>query len=295
MEGPNKGKPGRCPKGMQGSPRPDKPKQVKPKTGKKPIVNQPTPKVSKPKPPAVKPKKTQKLTKEQQAQADREDYKTNGVKAKSFKKWFGDWEYDAPNASKVIDPKTGQPQQTMPTEVSKVRDEEGNVQVVYHGTPFAAFDEFLKSKQANGNELLYGPGFYFSDSEDYVKEYQAGTTGGGHLFKVYLNIRKPFDLDNDKIPLDKLPPKVQSQFASPEVSWEDLTDKEVWDKRAKPKMTKIETTELLEKLGYDGITHASNSGYRIWVAFDPKQIKSVDNEGTFDPKSAKINKHLIET
>ena len=373
QEGVNKGKPGPCPKGLQGPPRPDKPKVGKP------VANQPTPKVGKPKPPMVKPKKTPKLTKEQQeqqAQADREDYKKNGIRAKSFKNWFGDWEHDTPNASKVVDPKTGEPQQTGPVTASKVRDENGQAKIVYHGTPFAAFDKFLKSKQAPGNELLYGPGFYFTDSPEIVADYEArgsglvkGPTPGtqGHIFKVFLNIRKPFDQDKDKIPLDKLPPNIRNKYArikeasingkSTEdlpydqreeirkvlnryippnelgFSFDEVLNRYSWKKEIKrdlarigfnleykppsgiswkeltlkrDRMSKVQANQLLAKLGYDGITHIGHYGaragakvagvvtHRVWIAFDPKQIKSVDNEGTFDPKSAKINKDLEE-
>ena len=39
-----------------------------------------------------------------------EEYKRLGTRAPRFKAWFGDWENDAPNASKVVDPETGEPQ-----------------------------------------------------------------------------------------------------------------------------------------------------------------------------------------
>jgi hypothetical protein len=57
---------------------------------------------------------------------------------------------------------------------------------------------------------------------------------------------------------------------------------------------KAETQKLLAELGYDGITHIGgkvmgNKDHRVWIAFKPNQIKSVDNRGTFDAGSERID------
>ena len=57
-----------------------------------------------------------------------EQYKT--VRTPEFKRWFGDWENDPANASKVV-------------------DENGEPLVVYHGTK-EAFDKFEPSKISQG-------------------------------------------------------------------------------------------------------------------------------------------------
>jgi len=51
-------------------------------------------------------------------------------------------------------------------------------------------------------------------------------------------------------------------------------------------MRKEEVTEVLRRAGYDGITHiggvtVGNKEHRVWIAFEPNQIKSIDNEGGF--------------
>ncbi len=72
-----------------------------------------------------------------------EDWKKNGIRSKAFKSWFGDWEKDPASASKVVDPKTGEPQvhHTMPENAAKV-DPEAKPIIMYHGTPRGALDEF---------------------------------------------------------------------------------------------------------------------------------------------------------
>ena len=96
-----------------------------------------------------------------------EDYKANGVRAASFKKWFGDWEDDPDNASKVVN-KDGEPQETY--HLSKVRDATGKPVTVYHGTSKGGFESFDKNKIAKGS--LYGPGFYFTEDSVIAQQYQ---------------------------------------------------------------------------------------------------------------------------
>ena len=60
---------------------------------------------------------------------------------------------------------------------SKARDEDGNLQVVYHGTPAGEFYTFDKAK--GDVEGDFGSGFYFSDSED---DMAANYEGGGPDF-----------------------------------------------------------------------------------------------------------------
>ena len=70
------------------------------------------------------------------------------VRTEAFKNWFGDWENDPENASKVVDPETGEPK------------------VVYHGTG-SKFWEFKYDSDAN--EL--GAGYYFTDDEVLAHRY----------------------------------------------------------------------------------------------------------------------------
>ena len=84
------------------------------------------------------------------------------VRTDSFKKWFGDWEKDPQNASKVL-------------------DENGEPKVVIHGT-YKDFDVYDSSKIERTSE---GFGFYFIDNEVLAAQY------GDKFVKAYLNLRNP--------------------------------------------------------------------------------------------------------
>lgn len=73
---------------------------------------------------------------------------------------------------------------------SVVRDENGNLKVMYHGTP-------------NGDFNVFKDGTYFTDNKEYADTYQnpgASSISTGKVasnpktFEVYLDIKKPFDL-----------------------------------------------------------------------------------------------------
>ena len=64
------------------------------------------------------------------------------VRTKAFKDWFGDWENDPENASKVV-------------------DENGEPMVVYHGTAIGGFSIFGKASK----------GIYFTDSRKAIDDY----------------------------------------------------------------------------------------------------------------------------
>jgi hypothetical protein len=83
-----------------------------------------------------------------------EQYKL--VRTPAFKKWFGDWDNDSNNASKVVD-KNGEPL------------------VVYHGSP-ANFNIFEEKPKQIGRRKLSIKGHYFSISKWAARQY-AGSDG----------------------------------------------------------------------------------------------------------------------
>lgn len=99
------------------------------------------------------------------------DWKKNKTRGVSFKAWFGDWEHDAPNASKVRDAETGEPTETQQIEgaASKVVGKDGKPRLVYHGTAKGGFDAFDKGLASKDN--LYGDGFYFTEDKGIAEEY----------------------------------------------------------------------------------------------------------------------------
>lgn len=85
------------------------------------------------------------------------------VRTTEFKDWFGDWENNTNDSSKVI-------------------DENGEPLICYHGTKIN-FDVFDTDRQKNG---WLGKGFYFTDNKKRTKEH------GKIILQVFLNIRNPF-------------------------------------------------------------------------------------------------------
>ena len=243
---------------------------------------------------------------EDTVEAVRQDYKQNGVKSKAFKNWFGDWENNSEQASKVVNKETGEPQEThpIPGTGSQARGKNGNPIVVYHGTWKGDFDEFRKDKISDRN--LFGPGFYFTEDRDVAESYRKKDepsendkeSDESKVYAVYLNIRKPFDIDNPPAFRD-FPDVAKSLLLEVFPYMEHRQDElvkyarllSVWKDKSK-------VNEFLAQHGYDGFTHigGDRSGegqhHRVWIAFEPNQIKSVDNVGTFDPNTGRIGKGL---
>ena len=104
------------------------------------------------------------------------------VRTKAFKEWFGDWENNTANASKVV-------------------DENGEPLVVYHGSnnKFTTFSYDYFGRHDPGS---LGKAFYFSHknvAEAYAEEAVDNYDGEKTLYPVFLNIRNiaTDEIDND--------------------------------------------------------------------------------------------------
>lgn len=214
------------------------------------------------------------------------------VRTEAFKNWFGDWEHDPENASKVV-------------------DENGEPRVVYHGSG-AKFNTF-SHKFAMKNGAVKGRGFYFTDDQGYAEGF---APKGGHLFKVFLNLRNPFDAE--KLSLSKkdverviehLDPDgdlIVSDYASsangyPGKAWyrkalketvDAIVDSSVNDADIISELYTIGGQEaalraVAETLGRDGFM--SRGPVNMQIVFSSTQIKSAtDNRGTYEPKNPDI-------
>ncbi len=87
------------------------------------------------------------------------------VRSPQFKAWFGDWEHDPENASKVV-------------------DENGEPLVVYHGTAQEDLSIF-DLMQARQNADI--PSFFFSTQKEEAEGY------GDNVIAAFLNIRNPVE------------------------------------------------------------------------------------------------------
>ena len=133
---------------------------------------------------------------------------------------------------------------------SKVVDEQGRPLVVYHGTK-AQFDEFNINSPRTGVDI-FGRGFYFTPYKNKAKFY------GKIVMPVYLSITNP----------------------------ENITE-------LTPDTLNSDTAKLKEE-GKNGIifdrTNDKTDELLTYVAFEPNQIKSVDNRGTYSADTGNIYK-----
>jgi len=60
---------------------------------------------------------------------------------------------------------------------SKIVTEEGKPRKMFHGSPWDEFEKFDLEKLSNPENLLYGPGFYFTDREEIARDYQKRSSG----------------------------------------------------------------------------------------------------------------------
>lgn len=85
---------------------------------------------------------------------------------------------------------------------SKVRDENGNLKVVYHGTPSGGFTQFQMTEHAHSSLMSeFGAGFYFDTNKDGARRYMKPvnkTSRGGRakLYEAYLNIKNPLEISD---------------------------------------------------------------------------------------------------
>lgn len=184
-----------------------------------------------------------------------------------FKKYFGDWQNNPEDASKVV-------------------DEDGKPLEVYHGTtssePFFIFEK---------DDV----GFHFG-TEEQAKE---RATDEKSIIKAYLNIRNPLVIPQDIGDWNGL--NMADYILSGDIDFditEDLrktekdietlekiaadTDSDGYNSSASKAMR-----EFLKSKGYDGIQYLNSfEGDKesvSWIAFNSTQIKSAtDNIGTFD-------------
>lgn len=156
---------------------------------------------------------------------------------------------------------------------SKVVDETGKPLVVYHGTN-ADFDTFDLGFENEGRML--GDGVYLTNMQDKANKY------GKNIMKLYANIKHPFYLDEENA-IKQISKNLGISKAEIN-SWLKYYDNNKMQTLNRL-FREYDLTNKLKEKNYDGIIF--NNGYEI-VAFTPEQIKSVNNQGTFDSSNANI-------
>jgi hypothetical protein len=136
---------------------------------------------------------------------------------------------------------------------SKVVDENGDPLVVYHGTE-QEFDQFSPDEQAAGK---LGKGFYFTPNEGaagFFSRVRGNKAGTARIVATYVSLQNPLIYASER----DLPVGDIQQAA-------------------------------IKDAGYDGIILQDGSGgVKELIVFEPTQIKSVDNVGTFDAADPRI-------
>ena len=182
------------------------------------------------------------------------------VRTDNFKKWFGDWENDPENASKVV-------------------DENGEPMVVYHGrsTDFNTFEKKEGVRFVMGFEdKVKADGFFFSPDKGFAEEFAGNAArhrgGKANVVPCFLNIRKPLDLvseDYDKRYEDVTGWSWVVGMDSQDNLWEIMDEEGMADK--------------MKAKGYDGAIFVEevDDNYEptqiSYCALDANQIKSADN------------------
>ncbi len=151
---------------------------------------------------------------------------------------------------------------------SAVRDEDGRLLVMYHGTraengDFTVFDYSKAVKKGGLGLKALGKGNYFTS-----KQLNGTERFGSRVIEAYLNITNPFVYDGSAGDTVSLAEQVQKKTGTDTqgMSYDALQD-------------------AMRDLGYDGVVEYRRDGsLGIAVTFDSEQIKNVTNQNpTGDP------------
>lgn len=237
------------------------------------------------------------------------------VRSPQFKAWFGDWENDPANASKIINPRTGEPL------------------VVYHGTAgkFEAFDRGARAVSGSSTN----DGFFFSDSPDVAGSYASVDSNyvpqpmvRGRIYDIDDNLTSDLGVFDSS---DALYAHLREREAAGEyVDWDGVVTNTEYPQVPlsarniipaflnirQPKVTDFGglpwnalpaaqggyiTTDVLAREAQQSADGAVFTNVRdshaqsdtqvstVYVAYDANQIKSaVDNSGEFSPTDARF-------
>ena len=202
---------------------------------------------------------------------------------------------------------------------SKVVDEQGRAQVLYHGTIHDVKEPHGLFWMTNGKNAAAGfadrQAFAnqdrgdddYREADEFSHEYDEVGAAGQNVMPVYASIKNPLNLTeldvtstlteaaeflHEKGVIEKV-----DEDALAEIAMELSTEERVMGPRSLvPTYRAIEALAAypdIQKAGFDGVklTDQNVKGQRInaWGAFAPEQVKSaIGNRGTFDPSSPDI-------
>ena len=227
------------------------------------------------------------------------------VRTDAFKDWFGDWQNDPANASKVL-------------------DENGEPLVVYHGSKMAGFDEFQQlDESVNGfftTDNKAGANTYATNREErrnnvMADEAQLNAEPHHGIYSLFANIKNPAVYD--------FAGKMYNEYGEPQGYYVEMSGEE-WDMLPVPKFateeealafarengepdsavktTYLSTDDLVEMAkaaGHDGVIFKNvldgaehNEEMPVmndYIAFEPNQLKSAtQNIGAFSSEDNRL-------
>ena len=207
------------------------------------------------------------------------------VRTKAFKDWFGDWENDPDNSSKVI-------------------DENGEPMVVYHGfigRDFNIFDKDVAFDNSRSAKPVYGS-FFFSDTRKQAEAYGSFFRKGERVFNgikaTFLNIKNPFIINSENTPYHSVRGYFKNRDTG-EIDWNrGGIVKNGWEIGVQ------DITIAAMEEGYDGVIFRNiddagseelvGTTHTTLAIFSPTQIKSAtDNVGTFDQNNPDIRYQFV--
>lgn len=195
------------------------------------------------------------------------------VRTPSFKKWFGDWEKDPANASKVV-------------------DENGEPLVVYHGSSqwFQVFNEGKTNKSSNVNtpdntiftndnkeiassfQNYYGgkvTDVILDENSPLHRKYDWGTYRAGGVYSLFMNLRNPKIVDYKGQTWKADGMNINDEVAKAmQEGYDGFIAKNIID------------------VGFTDVTPPASNDY---IAFNNTDVKSAtDNNGNFDASNPNI-------
>lgn len=183
------------------------------------------------------------------------------VRTTNFKAWFGDWQNNPENASRVV-------------------DENGEPLVLFRGTPAKLGAIFVHGKNFYGGNK----GFWFTTAQSAAKDYSFDAINGGYgeVKAVFLNAHNILDLT---------PLKLQCSSKAFLAYIRDNFGLDLG--RGSSKI--FRTNELYEKYQNDLYNTTEFDGIKLcdvgitYIVKNPTQIKSaIDNNGDFDTRNQDI-------
>lgn len=142
---------------------------------------------------------------------------------------------------------------------SKVVDENGQPLVVYHGTESNEAFSVFETNSPDGT-----PAIYFSSNKKVANSY----SGNLPIYEVYLKMENPLEVDAQGKEYNDFTAEMRSNIDyANRNGYDGVIVKNIRDDWSQKKGGKVATT---------------------YIVFSPEQIKSVDNQGTFDESNPNI-------